>query len=156
MTILIFLVEVWNFSELFQIFLSDIIYIPSTPKYLWLFVQNLRIFRRIMVVWEPILCYGAKANSKCKSKKIYIASTITIAKFSQYYSEKNPTLQRKFRKIIAKFRYNIVDAIFAIVLRNFGEFFYGCILINFFYMEYFVNVIINSVLEIEEEEYIWM
>jgi hypothetical protein len=32
MTILIFLVEVWNFSELFQIFLSDIIYIPSIPK----------------------------------------------------------------------------------------------------------------------------
>ncbi len=49
-----------------------------------------------------------------------------IAKFSQYYSEKNPTLQRKFRKIIAKFRYSIVGAIFAIVLRNFGEFFYGC------------------------------
>jgi hypothetical protein len=56
-----------------------------------------------------------------------IASTIAIAKFSQYYSEKNPTLQRKFRKIITKFRYSIVDAIFVIVLRNFCEFFYGCI-----------------------------
>jgi hypothetical protein len=52
-----------------------------------------------MVVRVPIL--WATANSKCKSKKIYI-------------------------------------------------------LINFFYMEYFVDVIINSVLEIEEEEYIWM
>jgi hypothetical protein len=31
-----------------------------------------------------------------------------------------------------------------------------CILIKFFYMEYFVDVIINSVLETEEEEYIWM
>jgi hypothetical protein len=49
-----------------------------------------------MVVREP-----SKANSKCKSKKIYI-------------------------------------------------------LINFYYMEYFVDVIINSALEIEEEEYIWM
>ncbi len=46
--------------------------------------------------------------------------------FRNIIAKKNPTLQRKFRKIIAKFRYSIVDAIFAIVLRNFGEFFYGC------------------------------
>ncbi len=55
-----------------------------------------------------------------------IASTITISKFSGYYSEKNPSLQRKFRKIISKFRYNMVDAIFKIISRNFCDFFYGC------------------------------
>jgi hypothetical protein len=48
-----------------------------------------------------------------------IASTITISKFSGYYSEKNPILLRKFR-------YNIVDAIFKIISRNFCDFFYGC------------------------------
>jgi hypothetical protein len=42
-----------------------------------------------------------------------IASTITIAKLSQYHSEKNPTLQRKFRKIIAKFRYNILTLLYS-------------------------------------------
>ncbi len=55
-----------------------------------------------------------------------IASTIIISKFSGCYSEKNPNLQRKFHKIIPKFRYNIVDAIFKIISRNFCDFFYGC------------------------------
>ncbi len=120
--------------------------------------------------------YRTKANSKCKSKKIYrpkicnlgqgkcLYSTLLFIKMALCvgYRLKKALNKIIFWILIIKFNFYQLN-----LLLNFGLFHWKSpcpklkiieryILINFFYMEYFVNVIINSVLEIEEEEYIWM